>query len=188
VYIILQPPCCIKHGGANLKTMPTGTLVSVQEYLSTSYDPDRDYVDGEVLERHVGEQDHSRLQGVLYAYLFNREKQWGIYVFPEQRVQVSRTRFRIPDICAIAGSRPVEQIFTHPPFVCIEILSPEDTMTRMQERIDDYLKFGVQHVWVLDPRTKRAWDYTTAGMREARDGVLRTADPETAAPLAEIFS
>ena len=61
-------------------------------------------------------------------------------------------------------------------------------MTRMQERIDDYLKFGVQHVWVLDPRTKHAWDYTTAGMREAKDGLLRTADPEITVPLAEIFS
>src|SRR5579864_5054858 len=108
--------------------MPAGTLVSVEEYLSTSYDPDCDYVDGEVLERNLGEQDHSRLQGVLYAYLFNREKQWGIYVFPEQRVQVSRARFRVSDIYAVAGSRPIEQIFTQPPFLCIEILSPEDTM------------------------------------------------------------
>lgn len=167
--------------------MPAGTLISVEEYLSTSYDPDCDYVDGEVLERNVGEYDHSRLQGVLFAYLFNREKLWGIHVVPEQRVQVSPTRFRVPDICVMAGAEPNEQIFTRPPALCIEILSPEDTMTRMQERINDYLSFGVPHVWILDPRTKRAYDYTPTGMQEAKDGVLRTERPEINVPLAEIF-
>src|SRR5690349_24402323 len=101
--------------------MPAGTLVSVEEYLSTSYDPDCDYVDGEVLERNLREQDHSRLHGVLFAYLFNREKHWGIHVFPGQRVQVTPRRFRVPDICVIPGARPKEQIFTRPPIVCIEI-------------------------------------------------------------------
>ena len=168
--------------------MPAGTLISVSEYLSTSYDPDCDYVDGVVLERNLGEKDHSKLQKKLMLYLGNREDQWGIHVFPEQRVQVSHTRFRVPDICVVAGAEPNEQIFTRPPVLCIEILSPEDAMTRMQERIDDYLTFGVPHVWVLDPRTKRAYDYTPAGMREAKDGVLRTERPGIAVPLAEVFS
>ena len=163
-------------------------MISVQEYLSASYDPDCDYVDGEVLERNVGERDHSRLQKKLILYFGNRESQWGIHVFPEQRVQVSRTRFRVPDICVVAGAEPDEQIFTKPPLLCIEILSPEDTMTRMQERIDDYLRFGVPHVWVLDPRTKRAYDYGATGMQEAGDGMLRMAKPEIEVPLAEIFS
>jgi len=42
--------------------MATGTLVSVEEYLNTSYSPDCDYVDGEVLERNLGEREHSELQ------------------------------------------------------------------------------------------------------------------------------
>ena len=94
----------------------------------------------------------------------------------------------MPDICVLAGGKPTEQIFTRPPLLCIEILSPEDTMSRMQERISDYLTFGVSHVWVLDPRTRRAYDYTSTGMREAKDGVLRTEDPQIDVPLAEIFS
>jgi Uma2 family endonuclease len=168
--------------------MAAGTQISVSEYLSTSYDPDCDYVDGEVLERKVGEYDHSRLQAVLVAYFFSREKQWGIHVVPEQRVQVSKTRFRVPDLCVLAGGKPSEQILTTPPMLCIEILSPEDTMSRMLDRVNDYLTFGVSHVWVLDPRTRRAYDYTATGMREAKDGVLRTDDPQIAVPLAEIFS
>jgi Putative restriction endonuclease len=92
--------------------MAAGTQISVSEYLSTCYRPDCDYVDGEVLERNVGEYDHARLQAILLAYFFNREKQWGIHVVPEQRVQVSRTRFRVPDVCVLAGGKPAEQIFT----------------------------------------------------------------------------
>ncbi len=168
--------------------MPAGTLISVSEYLSTSYDPDCDYVDGEVVERCVGERDHSEIQRNLILYLGTRMQQWRIHVFPEQRVQVSPTRFRVPDVCVLTGGKPAEQIFTKPPMLCIEILSPEDTMSRMQERIDDYLAFGVTHVWVIDPRTKRAYDYTATGMREAKDGVLRTDHPQIAVPLAEIFS
>ena len=106
---------------------------------------------------------------------------------PEQRVQVSATRFRVPDVCLVEGKEPDEQIFTKPPFLFIEILSPQDTMTRMQERIDDYLNFGVPHVWLLDPRTKRGYGYTASGMHEAKDGVLRTQHPDIAVPLAELF-
>src|SRR6476620_2598134 len=113
--------------------MQSATLVSVEEYLSTSYRPDREYVDGGVQERNLGEWDHSRLQGLLCAYLIAREKQWNIKVVVEQRVQVRQDRFRIPDLCAIVGEP--EPILTRPPFLCVEILSKEDTMSGMLERI-----------------------------------------------------
>jgi len=167
--------------------MQAATLISVSEYLSTTYRPDCDYVDGKIVERNVGEKDHSRLQAQLTIYLGARAKQWRIHLYVEQRVQVKATRFRIPDVCVVLGQEPDEQIFISPPFICVEILSKDDTMTQMQERIDDYLQFGVRYVWVLDPRTRRAYSFTRDGMREASEGVLRTADPEIVVPLAEIF-
>src|SRR6266446_6344575 len=110
--------------------MASRTLISVEEYLRTSYRPDCDYVDGEVVERNMGEYDHSRPQGRTLVYLMSREERWGITAVPEQRVQVSATRFRIPDVCVVLGT-PTEQIFTKPPFLCVEILSPEDRMIRV---------------------------------------------------------
>ena len=86
--------------------MPAATLVSVQEYLATSYRPDCDYIDGEIRERNVGEWDHSRLQLLLGMYLGSRETQWGVLTVTEQRVQVKPTRFRIADITVITGPRP----------------------------------------------------------------------------------
>ena len=168
--------------------MGTAVLISVKRYLTTAYSPDCDYVDGAVKERNVGEKEHSKVQRRLSTYLDNRSSQLGIQVFPEQRVQVEAARFRVPDLCVVAGAEPDEQIFTHPPFLCIEILSKDDRMSEMQERIDDYLVFGVPYVWLLNPKTKRAQVYTAEGMREAKQGVLRTENPEIVVPLAEIFS
>ena len=161
-------------------------LVSVEEYLRTVYDPDCDYVDGVVLERNVGEKSHSKLQKRLMWYLDQHYQ--GLFVIQETRVQVSRSRFRVPDVCVIDGPEPDEEIFTEPPFLCIEILSPEDRMSRMQVKIDDYLAFGVKYVWLVDPQTHKAWIYTSDLIREVRDGVLRTADPEIAVPLDRLFA
>jgi Uma2 family endonuclease len=163
------------------------TLVSVDEYLHTVYRPDCDYVDGILVERNVGEKDHAKLQREILFYLHERRKLWNIFVIQELRVQVSRTRYRVPDICVVVGPEPDEQILTKPPFLCIEVLSPEDRMSRMQDRIDDYLAFGVACVWVVDPQTRKAWIYTSEVMREVRDGVLRTEKPELTLPLEALF-
>ena len=112
-----------------MAVMATVTLVSVQEYLTTSYRPDCEYVDGVLQERNLGEYEHSRLQALLMGYLLIREKQWGIRAVPEQRVQVKPDRFRVPDLCVVKKDSPIEQIFSRPPFLCIEILSKDDRMS-----------------------------------------------------------
>ena len=73
--------------------MPSGTLISVEQYLATSYRPDCDYVEGRIEERNLGEWDHSKLQAAIIAYFYQRRKTWNISVAPEQRVQVKPTRF-----------------------------------------------------------------------------------------------
>ncbi len=165
--------------------MASATFVPLSEYLETSYRPDRDYLDGELLERNVGEWDHSRLQMLLSRYLSNREKEWGILVVPEQRVQVKARHFRVPDISVLTGP-PSSPILTEPPFLCIEILSKSDRMEEMQERIDDYLNFGVHYVWLINPRKRRAFIYRSEGVQEVKDGVLWTANPDLRVSLSEL--
>jgi Uma2 family endonuclease len=167
--------------------MGVTALVAVADYLRTAYRPDCEYVEGRIVRRHVGEVDHSRLQAALVAWFFSREKELGIRVLPEQRVQVSPVRFRVPDVCVVLGNVPKQPVLTQPPFLCIEILSRDDTIQEMQERIDDYLRFGVAHVWMIHPRARRAWTCTHEGNFEARGGRLRTEAPEIELPLPEIF-
>jgi|SRR5579871_264899 len=168
--------------------MKTAALIPVEEYLRTTYDPDRDYVDGEVQERNLGERDHSDLQGEFVYYFRARRSKWKAYAFVELRIHVSKTRFRIPDVCVVVGNKPTEPIPRTPPFICIEILSPEDRLARVQDRIDDYLKFGVRYVWLVNSENRRAWVYTQAGNTEVKDGMLCTENPSLTVSLAEIFA
>jgi Uma2 family endonuclease len=164
-------------------------VISVEEYLSEVYQPDCDYVDGHLEERNLGELDHSWLQMSLILYFGARRKEWNIVVLPEQRVQVKRTRYWVPDVCVLLGPKPTEQILTKPPFLCIEILSPDDRMNRVETRIADYLGMGVSYVWVLDPQTRQAYVATAVeGLREVKNGTLRTENPVMEVPLAEIFA
>jgi Uma2 family endonuclease len=158
----------------------------VEQYLSTVYRPDCDYVDGEVLERNLGERDHSYIQAALVSYFFVRRKAWALEVYPEQRVQVRPNRFRIPDVCVVLGGTR-EKIFTAPPFLCVEIRSPEDPMSGFLERIDDYFAMGVPNVWVVDPARRCAYFATASGDLHRVTEVLRTGDPSFEVPLAEIF-
>ena len=60
-------------------------------------------------------------------------------------------------------------------------------MSRVQDRVDDYLAFGVRYIWVIDPRTRRAWVYDRSGCVQPADGVLRTENPAFEVPLRDLF-
>lgn len=165
--------------------MAAGTQISVEEYLHTVYRPDRDYIDGVLEERNVGERDHGRLQG-RFVVIFERRRGEGIEVTPEWRFQVRPNRYRIPDLVVTRGLRD-EQVLTTPPLLCIEILSPEDQFSRITERIQDYLEAGVPVVWVADPKERRIWVYRSGGMEEAIDSI-RLDGTSIEIPLSEIFS
>lgn len=135
-------------------------FVPVEVYLrSSQYEPDAEYVDGEIEERPMGEYDHASWQQAIQRFFWKHEQQWGVRVRPELRVQVTPTRFRIPDVTVLNRSLPVEQVITHPPVAVFEVLSPEDTMTRVMRKLDDYSAMGIPQIWVIDPETKQAYRY-----------------------------
>jgi Uma2 family endonuclease len=167
--------------------MSSTTLVSVQDYLATSYRPDRDFVDGELQERNLGELEHSLLQTAIGAWFWTRQKEWNVVPVVEQRVQVTPTRFRVPDVTVLRSDQAREPIITVPPLVLIEVLSKDDTLRSMRERVDDYLNFGVRHVWILDPGSKRAYVCTATAFQEPEHGVLAVPDTPIRLVLNELF-
>ncbi len=166
--------------------MATKALIPVEVYLTSDYRPDCDYVDGEVLERTLGGRKHGRLQLKLGAFFLARQEHLGTYAIVEQRVQVQPGRYRVPDVCVLLGSTE-EEVLSVPPFLCIEILSPEDRITRVWERLHDYFKMGVPNVWVIDPQTRLAHMATPAGDLHRVTDALRTTNPTLEVPLSEIF-
>jgi len=163
-------------------------MISVEQYLSTSYSPECDYVDGEVVELNVGERDHSEAKSEIAVYLLERRKQLGIYVAINWTMQVSPTRFRVPDVTVVLGPSPNAPILKTPPFICVEVLSPDDSVSGIQEKIGDYLNFGVKYVWVVDPRLQRGWIVTKEGTVVAPDDVLTTTNPEITVPLSDLYA
>ncbi len=165
----------------------TSVLISVEEYLRTSYRPDCDYIDGEVRERNMGELPHSKLQAYFSWYFRSHREEWQINVLPEQRVQVSGKRYRIPDVCLISRDAPQELIIRTPPVLCIEILSREDRMTEIQERIEDYLAMGVPAVWVIDPWRRKTFLALPDGVLRPVHDTLTVPGTAIQAPVAALI-
>ncbi len=133
-------------------------------------------MDGEVLERNVGLRPHSAALSNIVGWFFNEPETRHLHGLISVRVLVSPTRVRVPDLTFLAPPFEESEIVEIPPYLCIEILSPEDTMMAMQDRIDDYLQFGVGNVWVIDPWAIRGWVVTHAGWAVVRNGIIRTSD------------
>lgn len=154
--------------------MATQTAVPVEEYLRTTYHPDMEYVGGELLERHVGEYFHGRLQSLILILLGNREAEREFQVFAETRVRVSdEPRYRIPDISVMALPHEVTPVLTHPHLV-IEILSPDDEAGDMLAIVADYSAAGMPYIWLVDPYKRMAMDADHSGAHRPANLMLST--------------
>jgi Uma2 family endonuclease len=154
--------------------MATVAAVPLEEYLRTTYSPDREYVDGQLVERHVGEYFHSWLQILLGAELNARCRERRFRVFSEQRVRVSdEPRFRIPDLCIKALPHQVTPVLVSPDLV-IEILSPDDEPLEMLEKIGDYQRAGIPYIWIVDPYKRTLLQVDSTGIHRPAGTILST--------------
>lgn len=128
-------------------------FVPLEEYLRSSYSPDAEYIDGQIVEREttMGENDHSAWQEAICAWFRGQAAKANIRVRPELRVQVDAHNFLIPDVTLLDRNRPAEPIATHPPIAVFEVLSPRDQMTRMMRKCERYEKMGIRTILILDP-------------------------------------
>jgi Uma2 family endonuclease len=140
--------------------MATTTFVPIETYLRTEREPDCEYVDGAIVERPMPEYDHSTWQFALLLFFSANGRKWNIRARAELRTQVSPTRFRVPDVTVLSRSAPVEQITVTPPLAVFEILSPENTMTGMLEKLADYERMGISGIWVIEPKKHVAYGYS----------------------------
>jgi len=164
--------------------MATGTLISVEEYLNTSYSPDMEYVDGELTEIHVGDWLHSLVQSNIIFAL--RSKYPHLKVLPELRSQVRETRFRLPDVCVLLQA-PTGKVLTDAPLIAIEILSEEDRMSRLIEKLAEYATKGTPNIWVFDPRLRKMFRFHANALEEITGDTITTDDRAIELSREEIF-
>jgi Uma2 family endonuclease len=167
---------------------PEPGFISVREYLSTSYRPDCDYVDGRVEERNVGEFDHGYLQTLLAVLFTNNREAWGVCAVTDVRMRVTPSHVRVPDVLVVHKDTPKERVLTHPPLIVIEILSPEDRLSRFQDRIDDYVAFGVENIWVLDPERRIARTAASKILHVVESDELTVPGTPIRVVLSELFA
>jgi len=143
------------------------TLLSIDEYLRTSYHPDADYVDGEIEERNLGEYEHAKLQTLIVSLFTNNEDAWQTDAIVEQRIRVNSSRVRVCDVAVLRAETPHESVTATPPLLCIEIMSPEDRLARAKLVLADYFAMGVPNIWLIDPIRRAAYTFGPSGLQEA---------------------
>jgi Uma2 family endonuclease len=135
-----------------LAVVPQPTPLDV--YLNSSFEPDAEFVDGVIEERPMGEWTHADWQAAILEFFRTRRREWNIRAAAELRVQVSPNNFRVPDVAVLDRNQPVEEIVTAPPIAVFEILSPEDTLSRMMSKLSEYAAMGVKTILVIEPKGK----------------------------------
>jgi Uma2 family endonuclease len=172
--------------------MATATFIPISEYLTTTYRPDCDYIDGEVKERNVGEQPHGRIEAIIASIFQVNRKAWSTRVTVETRVQTLSTHFRIPDICILRSSDPHDPIIRFAPYICIEVLSKADTLADIKTRTDEYRAMGSDlspvHTWVIDPWLRIGYIASARGFEHPADGVFTIPGTTIRIVLAEVFA
>jgi Uma2 family endonuclease len=168
--------------------MASVTLIPVSEYLRTTYRPDCDYLEGELRERNVGERPHALMQAILCTIFNANRRAWGVVAAPELRVKVAERRYRIPDVTVMRRSDPPDPVVRVAPLVCVEVVSPSDTLVSLQERVEDYRRMGVEHVWVVDPVGRHAYVASERGFEQPESGEFMVPGTAIRIVLAEVFA
>jgi len=166
-------------------TMGTKAAISVEEYLHTSFPGlDCEYQDGEIVERTLPDYLHSRTQSLLAFFFETLRQRLPVYACPELRVKLREGRYLVPDVAVFWPSAPTLSVPDAPPLIAIEILSPDDRLTAVREKLQEYRAWGVGHVWLVDPHSRRLYTCDT-GLTEVQSLVI----PELGIELgpAEIF-
>jgi Uma2 family endonuclease len=135
--------------------MASKLALTEAEYLRTSFpDLDREFCDGEVIERSMPDPLHSRAQGKLSYIFFQAEARLNAQVFPELRVKLRPGRHVVPDVCVYWPAGSIASLSGRSPLIAIEILSEEDRLSKVRGKLEEYAHWGVRHIWLLDPHRK----------------------------------
>jgi Uma2 family endonuclease len=129
------------------------------------------------------------LHGIVQFLIMSLLKQAGWRVASEVRLKVTKDAEPVPDVIAVRGKFKGSYPETAPE-LCVEIMSPRDTVIRTFEKARRYIDWGTEAVWIVDPEKRTAWSLVrdTGGdpIWIAPNGTLRAG--ETEIELSTLFS
>lgn len=139
--------------------------------------PDAEYVRGEIVERGKPDLVHSGVQKRLVVIFGSVEDAGKRYVFPELRLQLAEDVFRVPDLAVFADAPPSQPVPNRPPLCVVEIVSRDDRYTELLQKLDEYYRWGVSHIWVVDPWLERLSVYDGSDLRQTAELSLPGGSP-----------
>ncbi|MBE9028836.1 Uma2 family endonuclease [filamentous cyanobacterium LEGE 11480] len=128
--------------------------------------PASELIDGAIFQKPMPQGKHSLLQGDLVPAINGvlKPKKIG-RAFPELRCTFGE-RSTVPDVTVFQWSRiprdesgEIANAFTNAPDWTIEILSPDQSQTRVVKNIMHCLKHGAQMGWLIDPEEQTVLVY-----------------------------
>lgn len=162
--------------------------VRIEEYLSSQYENACEYVDGIVEERDYGEFDPGAVQRILIAPFATHGEAWKVDAVPAQRIRTQATHVRVPEVTVLHAGTPREAVLTHPALLVIEVLPPEIAISRAAQKAIEYLTFGIEHVWLIDPHNQEAYVGTCTGLEPVDSGEFSIPDTPIRLSIEEIFT
>ncbi len=160
---------------ASIESPPTLSLKEFLELPETK--PAREYINGEIYQKPMGQGKHSTLQ-IELASAINQvgKRQKLVYAFPELRVTFGK-RLIVPDISVFEWARipldangEIENKIEIPPDWVIEILSPEQSSARVIEKIIFCLQNGSKLGWFIEPEERLIMVFTPNQLPAVRRG------------------
>ena len=137
----------------------TSKKMTLEEFLQLpETKPANEYINGKISPKPIPQGKHSTIQGELVPTINTVVKPKRIArVFPELRCTFGG-RSTVPDIAVFAWNRiprddngEVANAFLIAPDWTIEILSPDQSQTKVIKNILHCLKHGTQMGWLIDP-------------------------------------
>jgi Uma2 family endonuclease len=149
-------------------------------------EPASEFIDGHVFQKPMPQGQHSRLQRKLLNLINDAAEPENIAeAFPELRCTFGG-RSIVPDIAVFRCDRiPIDEqgdianTFDICPDWTIEILSPDQSATRVIDNILHCLENGCAMGWLINPQDRSVMVYPT----ECRPRILRQPDALIPAPV-----
>lgn len=150
--------------------VPTRSGMTLQDFIAASATK-FELINGErrpklvsaALHNETLKQLHHRLQSWAEAGHYGKVFSEAVFVLPDILDANWITGSRIPDLMFIASlsTLTLQSIpLTELPDMVVEIVSPEDKATELDEKIDLYLADGVSLVWIVYPERHKVMVYT----------------------------
>lgn len=170
----------------------TSTRLSLKDFLAMPAIEERrlELIDGEVFEKPTPTWGHGTIALAIGALLNNVG-----FAAVEPRAIIATAgnlgpSAPLPDVAFYRDNPPrPEERMTSPPHVAVEILSPGQSRTEMRTKVELYLRFGVESVWVVDAE-RRTVDVYEGGERRTLtlgDTLTSASAPGFELALAKLF-